>query len=73
MKAKCNQNSSTESTEQALAKTLLPRGTSMVVTVSLTFLLLTTPTAMNTVLWSRIRLSLDYPLYRAFINLTEFN
>ena len=71
MRAKCNQNNSSESTEQALAKSAT-RGTSMVVTVSVTFLLLTTPTAMNTVLWSRIRLSLDYTLYRAFMNLTQY-
>ena len=70
MRAKCNQNNSSESTEQALSKSAT-RGTSMVVTVSVTFLILTAPTAVNTVLWSRIRLS-DYPLYRAFMNLTQY-
>ena len=71
IRAKCNQNNSSESTNQALAKSVT-RGTSMVVTVSVTFLLLTTLTAMNTALWSHIRLSLDYPLYRAFMNLTQY-
>ena len=70
MRAKCNQNNSSESTEQALSKSAT-RGTSMVVTVSVTFLILTAPTAVNTVLWSRIRLS-DYLLYRAFMNLTQY-
>ena len=41
MRAKCNQNNSSESTEQALAKSAT-RGTSMVITVSITFLFLTT-------------------------------
>ena len=45
MRARCI-NNSTESTSQALAKSAT-RGTAMVVTVSVTFLVLTTPTAVE--------------------------
>ena len=45
MTAKCKSNS-TESTDQALAKSAT-RGTAMVVSVSVTFLILTTPSAVN--------------------------
>ena len=45
MRAKCTQNNLRESTEQALSKSAT-RGTAMVVTVSVTFLLLTAPTAV---------------------------
>ena len=54
MRAKCK-SSSTESTNQALAKSAT-RGTAMVITVSVTFLLLTAPTgvhnALRRMVWS---------------------
>ena len=43
----------------------------MVVTVSITFLLLTAPTAVNMALWQNIRLS-NNTIYRAFMNLTQY-
>ena len=66
MKAKCKQNS-TESTSQALSKSAT-RGTAMVVTVSVTFLILTAPTAVDMVLWLGNRLSnnLVYDLVKTF-------
>ena len=70
MRAKCDQSNSSQSTNQALAKSAT-RGTAMVVTVSITFLLLTTPTAMNMVLWHNIQLS-NNKMYRAFMNLTQY-
>ena len=69
MRAKCKRNS-TESTNQALAKSAT-RGTAMVVTVSVTFLILTTPTAVNLVLWHNIKISYN-PLYRAFMIFTQY-
>ena len=45
MRAMCTQNNLTESKNQALAKSAT-RGTVMVVTVSITFLILTAPTAV---------------------------
>ena len=70
MRAKCIENNSPESTNQALVKSAT-RGTVMVVTVSVTFLLLTTPTAMDMTHSSQTRLS-NNPLYRAFMNLTQY-
>ena len=64
MRAKCNSNS-TESTNQALAKSAT-RGTAMVVTVSITFILLTSPTAVNEALLDVVILSKN-PIYRLFI------
>ena len=69
MKAKCRSNS-TESTNQALSKAAT-RGTAMVVTVSVTFLLLTAPTGVAYVQSFIIRLE-DVPLYRVFMNLTRY-
>ena len=69
MRAKC-QSSSTESTNQAFVKSATT-GTAMVVTVSVTFLLLTAPTAVPNALSYFIRLG-SFPLYRAFMNLTQY-
>ena len=66
MRAKCNQRNSTESTNQSLVKSAT-RGTAMVVTVSITFLLLTAPTGVGDVLGLP-----SIPLYRAFMNLTQY-
>ena len=73
MTAKCksNQNNSAESTNQALAKSAT-RGTAMVVTVSVTFLVLTAPSAVNNALYRKYSLNNDLPLYRAFSNLTLY-
>ena len=63
------QNNSTESTHQALAKSAT-RGTAMVVTVSVTFLLLNSPEGIKNVL---SHLSLEkIPIYRAFMNITSY-
>ena len=70
MRAKCNQSNSTVSTNQALVKAAT-RGTAMVVTVSVTFLILTTPTAVNLALWHSIKLSYN-PIYRAFMIFTQY-
>ena len=72
MEAKCKSNS-TESTDQALAKSAT-RGTAMVVTVSVAFLILTAPTAVDGVSQSvrRYYWSIHFPLYRALINLTQY-
>ena len=67
--AKCTSNS-TESTNQALSKAAT-RGTAMVVTVSVTFLLLTAPTGVAYAQSFIIRLE-DVPLYRVFMNLTRY-
>ena len=64
--SKCK-SSSTESTNQALAKSAT-RGTAMVVTVSVTFLLLTAPTAVYDALSHFINMD----LYHAFMNLTQY-
>ena len=69
MSAKCKSNS-TESTNQALAKSVT-RGTAMVVTVSVTFLILTAPTAGNLALWHNIQLSYSI-IYRAFMIFTQY-
>ena len=72
MAAKYNgkQSNSTESTNQALVK-VATRGTAMVVTVSVTLLLLTAPTAVPNALSYFIRLG-SFLLYRAFMNLTQY-
>ena len=70
LRAKCRSANETESTNQALAKAAT-RGTAMVVTVSVTFLILTTPTAVYMVLLYVIDLA-NYPLYRVFINFTQY-
>ena len=69
MAAKCKHNS-TESTNQALTK-VATRGTAMVVTVSVTFLFLTAPTAVYMALPHVIQLR-NLPLYRAFMNFTQY-
>ena len=69
MTAKCNQNNSSQSTNQALAKSAT-RGTVMVVTVSVTFLILTAPTAVYAAVIHHFRLD-DVPFYRDFMNLTQ--
>ena len=63
-------NNSTESTNQALSE-FATRGTAMVVTVSVTFLLLTAPVGVDNALSHIIRLG-KTPLYRAFMNLTQY-
>ena len=70
MRAKCESmhNISTESTNQALAKSAT-RGTAMVVTVSVTFLILTVPIALNDAHRFRLHFS---PVYEAFMNLTQY-
>ena len=70
IETKCNdkRNTSTESTNQTLAKSAT-RGTAMVVTVSVTFLLLTAPIAVKNILFNWYDIS---PLYRAFMNLTQY-
>ena len=70
MRAKCNENNSSESTNQALVKSAT-RGTAMVVTVSVTFLLLTAPTAVNLTQSSGTQLS-NNPLYHTFMNFTQY-
>ena len=69
MTAKCY-NNSTDSTNQALVKSAT-RGTAMVVTVSVTFIILTAPTAASAALWNVFRISKN-PLYRAFMNTTQY-
>ena len=70
MIAKCNQNNSSESTNKALAKSAT-RGTAMVVTVSVTFLILTAPTAVYSAVYRWYSLG-DLPLYRIFMNLAQY-
>ena len=70
MVAKCK-STSTESTNQALAKSAT-RGTAMVVTVSVTFLLLTAPSAVHNASNKWDDLTLEFPIYRAFMNLTQY-
>ena len=67
MRAKFKSNS-TESTNQALAKTAT-RGTAMVVIVYVTFLLLTAPVGIANAITYFVRLELTTE-YRAFMNLT---
>ena len=73
LSAKCkgNRSNSTESTNQALGKSAT-RGTAMVVTVSVTFLLLTAPTAIVGASYRLYLLFYNLPLFRAFINLTQY-
>ena len=69
MRAKCKNNSA-ESTNQALIKSAT-RGTVMVVTVSVTFIILTAPTAVNEALRNVNDLSRN-PMYRVFMNITQY-
>ena len=73
MRAKCksNQSNSTESTNQALAKSAT-MGTAMVVTVSVTFLFLTAPTAVVAASYRLYLITSNLPLLRAFMNLTQY-
>ena len=68
MTAKCN-STSTESTNQALAKSAT-RGTAMVVTVSVTFILLTAPTAVYGALF--VNRVADNPMYVVFMNFAQY-
>ena len=65
-----SRSSSTESTNQALVKAAT-RGTAMVITVSVTFLILTAPTAVSYACSFTIRLD-NVPSYRVFQNLTQY-
>ena len=69
MTTKCK-NNSTESTNQALVKSAT-RGTAMVVTVSVTFIVLTAPTGEAYALSRMVQLE-EIPLYRVFMNLTRY-
>ena len=69
MAAKCKSNS-TESTNQALVKAAT-RGTAMVVTVSVTFLILTAPTAVYMALAYVTQLP-NNPSYQVFMNVTQY-
>ena len=64
MRPKCtiHLTNATESTNQALVK-VATRGTTMVVTVSVTFLLLTAPTAVNQALRKWYYNGIRFPLY----------
>ena len=72
MTAKCqsNQTNFTESINQALQKAAT-RGTAMVVTVSVTFLILTAPGGLNYAIRPLIYLS-TVPEYRIFMNITTY-
>ena len=71
MMAKCKRSSS-ESTSQALAKSAT-RGTAMVVTVSVTFIILTAPTAVTVTKRSFMNfLSREVPFYRPFMNVAQY-
>ena len=72
MRAKCGRklNNSTESINQALVKAAT-KGTAMVVTVSVTFLILTAPGGVNYALRSFIQLW-TIPEYRIFMNITTY-
>ena len=69
MSGKCKSNS-TESTSQALSKSAT-RGAVMVVTVSVTFLILTAPNAVYMALMFVIQES-DKPMYVVFMNVTQY-
>ena len=69
MRAKCKRYS-TESTNQALSKSAT-RGTAMVVTVSVTFLILTVPTAVDQALLRIIHLARN-PMYKIFMNFAQY-
>ena len=72
MSAKCRSesNRSTSSTNQALVKSAT-RGTAMVVTVSVTFLLLTAPISVYSAspTWTPL---FQHPLFRAYMYLSEY-
>ena len=72
MKAKCQSRlgNFTESTNQALVKSAV-RGTAMVVTVSVTFLLLTAPISVYSAspTWTPL---FEHPLFRAYMYLSEY-
>ena len=70
MRARCTESNLTESTNQALVKSAT-RGTAMVVTVSVTFIILTAPSAVSVSVMHSFYLE-DLPFYRAFMNLTEY-
>ena len=72
MAAKCKNthNTSTESTNQALSKSAT-RGTAMVVTVSVMFLLLTAPVGVENALTGIILLE-NKPLFELFSNITQY-
>ena len=70
MRAKCKRNSSTQSTEQSLAKSAT-RGTAMVVTVSVTFLILTAPSAANFILIQGIQVMSDQVLSNEVLPIGE--
>ena len=72
MRAKCKGTNSSESTNQALCKSAT-RGTTMVVTVSVTFLLLTAPSAVHSASYMWHSLAQRFALYRAFMNLTQYS
>ena len=65
MKAKCQNifHNSTESTSQALNK-YATKGTAMVVTVSVTFMILTAPVSIDKIMGSKLA---TYPLYNVFM------
>ena len=65
-----NQANATESTNQALVKSAT-RGTAMVDTISVTFLLLTAPVGVDNAISYFVRLG-SIPQYRAFMNLTQY-
>ena len=73
IRAKCERNHSspTESINQALSKSAT-RGTAMVVTVSVTFLILTAPYSLHFALDGWYSLADTFPLYRAFMNFTLY-
>ena len=69
-KCKSKESNFTESTNQSLFKSAT-RGTAMVVTVSVAFLLLTGPTAMHGVLHRWYSLG-SLPLYRTYMNVSQY-
>ena len=69
MRAKC-ESKSTESTNQALGKAAT-RGAAMVVTVSVTFLILTTPTSVYGALYHVLDLK-NNPIYRVCMNFAQY-
>ena len=72
MRAKCKSSwsNATESTNQALIKSA-SRGTTMVVAVSVTFLLLTAPIGLENAL-SHIISLVSFTFYRTFMNITTY-
>ena len=74
LRAKCKSkqsgSNSTESTSQALQKAAT-RGTDMAVTVSVTVLILTAPTAAQNAIHTLYTLS-RFPFYITFMNLTQY-